>query len=631
MTDWGKGTYSSGTSVIQTEVWRRLFSGLDSSPQAFILLDREQKVLACNLAAVQLAELLKGRPLQTGDLLSVMFPADAWESIEEPLKSAYTGTAGSQSVNLVDRILTLYFSPLLSNNDSAGLVLLNVVITITSLNYGHLRQSTEQPPDQLKDRITTLEQANRQLKGEIERLAEAQLVLQASETFFRQNFQGLPEPTIIWGKDEQGEIRLRFANQAAADLAGSTPGEMNGLLLEDFFAHSLHFVGMVETTFTKGEVHQAENLYISSVKNEPRWVSSDCVRLSEMYVLNTLRDISQQKNRQLLDENDRNQIELLRQAMTAFTSVLNLEQVMRNVLEYLQKLIPYHRVMLFLLDGNETMIEATSGFSPDADPLGKSIPARNPQFEAINRNRLPLFLPNALEYRPFEGLGELNCGASWLGVPLMGHGQILGYISLYHNLPAVYNAGHARLAEIFANEASIAIENARLFEQVQLLAVTDELTGFYNRRYFYELVEIELARSRRYHHPTSLIMIDLDHFKQVNDRFGHTTGDQVLQEICATIRKAVRESDVLGRHGGEEFVLLLPETPFDRAVDVAERLRLLVESHPIQVENAEITVSISAGVSAFGDACTDADALFRCADIAMYRAKDAGRNQVAAY
>jgi diguanylate cyclase (GGDEF)-like protein len=141
-------------------------------------------------------------------------------------------------------------------------------------------------------------------------------------------------------------------------------------------------------------------------------------------------------------------------------------------------------------------------------------------------------------------------------------------------------------------------------------------------------VEIELARARRYQHPTSLIMIDVDLFKLVNDRFGHTTGDLVLKETCAVIRKAVRESDILGRYGGEEFVLLLPETALERAVEVAERLRLLLQNHSVKVGDQEISISISAGIASLGEACKDADGLFRCADLAMYHAKQAGRNQV---
>jgi diguanylate cyclase (GGDEF)-like protein len=526
---------------------------------------------------------------------------------------------------------SLYFSPLIAPAGQVPSVLLNIV---EAQNSGQteiwLRRQQEQVDEQVMLRTAALEESNRQLRREIEKLLKSDVEANASEPFFWQNFLNLPDPILIWGKDDEGEIRLVFANQAAANLSNSQVDDMTGLLLEDFYVNSMQFTGLVETAFSAGKSRQEEFSFVSHVTQDQKWVTCDCIRLSELFVLNILRDISQQKNRQQMDETARNQIELLRQAMTAFTSVLNMEQVLKNVLEYLQKLIPYDRVILYMLDGSKLHVQAAGGFSPANDPLDLEITARNPQFEAINRNRTPLFLPNALEYRPFESLGPLNCGQSWLGVPLLGHGQVLGYLSIYSDTPALYGSEHTRLAEIFANEASIAIENARLFEQVQLLAVTDELTGFYNRRYFYELVEMELARARRYHHATSLILMDIDYFKAVNDRFGHTTGDLVLKELCGQIRRAVRESDILGRHGGEEFVLLLPETPRDKAIEAAERLRALVESHPIRSGENEINITISLGVATVSEACNTADGLFGCADTAMYQAKQAGRNKVSA-
>jgi len=631
MMDWGKGTPAETANIIQTSVWKHLFSGLDTSAQAFILFDSNQKVLAYNPAAARVAEIIKGKLPRSGDRFSEIFPAALHGLLSDAALAAFSGKPGTKGVNLADHGLSFYFSPFPSTNGSTDFVLLSMVENAPWLGEQQLRQSSDLPADQVKSRAAAMDLANHQLRTKIEDQTVDQLGHQTSQSLFQLIFENMPDPVLIWNKDDLGEVRLSFVNLAAAELAGSTPADLYGLLLDDFFSRSMQFIGLVQTAFASGEIRQTEAEFQSNSQPHPRWVACDCLRISDSYVLNILRDISQLKNRQMLDETNRNQVELLRQAMTAFTSVLNMDQVLHNVLDYLQKLIPYNRVMLFLIDGNDLRIEATSGFSKEADPLGKTIPARNPQYEAINRNRLPLFLPNAREYRPFDVLGELVAGTSWLGVPLIGHGQILGYISMYCDAPAQYNADHIRLAEIFANEASIAIENARLFEQVQLLAVTDELTGFYNRRYFYELVEIELARSRRYHHPTSLILIDVDHFKLVNDRYGHTTGDQVLQEMCAHIRKAVRESDILGRHGGEEFVLLLPETPVERAYEVAERLRQLVAGNPVKIGDIEIGVSVSAGVAALSNTCRDADSLFRCSDVAMYQAKQAGRNQVSVY
>jgi diguanylate cyclase (GGDEF)-like protein len=432
----------------------------------------------------------------------------------------------------------------------------------------------------------------------------------------------------VWGKDPEGEIRLLTANKASAGLNGSRLQDLVGLPLEEYYSNSMSFINLVQDTFTSGDIRKVELLFRSRFTREEKWVLCDFIRVSERNVLNILRDISQEKQRQQVDEDSRRQIELLRQAMTAFTAVLDLDQVNKNILEYLQKLIPHDNALLFLAEGGELHVRATSGFSREEDPLDQVIPTHNPQFEAINRNRMPLFLTDAQAYRPFETLGPLNCGRSWLGIPLVGHAQIMGYLSVYAKQPGMYGSEHTRLAEIFASEASIAIENANLFEQVQQLAVTDELTGFYNRRYFYELVELELARSRRYHHPVSLLMIDIDHFKAVNDQYGHATGDRVLKEICNSMRRMVRESDIPGRHGGEEFVILLPETPRDRAADVAERLRQAVAAEPLTVDEYEISVTLSIGVTEFADSKQDLDTFLRQADQAMYSAKQAGRNRV---
>lgn len=628
MAHWGKNPNPSGLDQIQAEAWKSVFKNLDSNPQAFILFDNELRVIGCNQAASLLAEQLTEKPLVVGSSLADLFGQSA-QGLDKSIQQARQGNDSSLELPLARGLFMLHFSPLVSSDGQVPAVLLNVLDVQSSQQTEiWLRRQQEQVDEQVTLRTAALEESNRQLRREIEQLLNSDINLHANEPFFWQNFLNLSDPILIWGKDNEGEIRLVIANQAAATLSKIELQDMTGLLLDDFYANSLHFTGLVQTAFAEGKSRQEEFSYISTVTQDQKWVTCDCIRLSEQYVLNILRDISPQKTRQQLDENTRNQIELLRQAMTAFTSVLNMEQVLKNVLDYLQKLITYDRVILYMLAGSKLRVQAASGFSSDDDPIDLEISARNPQFEAINRNRTPLFLPNAREYRPFNSLGPLNCGQSWLGVPLLGHGQVLGYLSIYSDTPALYGSEHTRLAEIFANEASIAIENARLFEQVQLLAVTDELTGFYNRRYFYELVEMEMARARRYHHETSLALIDIDYFKAVNDLYGHTTGDLVLKDMCGHIRRAVRESDILGRHGGEEFVLLLPETPLDKALEVAERLRHLVESRLIKAGDIEIKITVSIGVATVTDTCRTSDELFRCADMAMYQAKQAGRNKV---
>ncbi|HEY3312848.1 MAG TPA: diguanylate cyclase [Anaerolineales bacterium] len=169
------------------------------------------------------------------------------------------------------------------------------------------------------------------------------------------------------------------------------------------------------------------------------------------------------------------------------------------------------------------------------------------------------------------------------------------------------------------------------FEQrLNELAVCDPLTGSYNRRYFYEMANAYFNQMLRSTKPLSILMIDLDHFKHINDNFGHTTGDQVLQKVALTCRNQVRTPDIFSRYGGEEFVLALPETSLKDALMVAERLRKAIEALDQEVDGIPITASFGVAVSSLDSGLT-LDALVHRADEAMYKSKHAGRNRVTAW
>jgi diguanylate cyclase (GGDEF)-like protein len=165
--------------------------------------------------------------------------------------------------------------------------------------------------------------------------------------------------------------------------------------------------------------------------------------------------------------------------------------------------------------------------------------------------------------------------------------------------------------------------------QLNYYATIDPLTNTFNRRHFLELSERKIRRSHTSHGHASFLLFDIDHFKKVNDEHGHIIGDQVLQEIAQTCMKNLRPDDVLGRFGGEEFVILLPETKLEDARHIAERLRLLIAETPIETEIGTIKTTISIGV-AIKEKTTSMsiDQLLSRADRAMYRAKQAGRNRV---
>lgn len=165
-------------------------------------------------------------------------------------------------------------------------------------------------------------------------------------------------------------------------------------------------------------------------------------------------------------------------------------------------------------------------------------------------------------------------------------------------------------------------------EELQRQASTDALTGLYNRRYFYDSARREFSRSKRSKLALSVIAIDIDHFKSINDQHGHPIGDAVLCAMAKRCLTVIRESDVLARTGGEEFSLLLPETSLDTALEIAERLRCLLQKHDLQVASVPITITISLGVASYNEGETSFDTLFSRADTALLQAKHLGRNRV---
>jgi diguanylate cyclase (GGDEF)-like protein len=185
------------------------------------------------------------------------------------------------------------------------------------------------------------------------------------------------------------------------------------------------------------------------------------------------------------------------------------------------------------------------------------------------------------------------------------------------------------IMSIFAKQIGISLERARLFQEVQSLALTDPLTGLQNRRSLFELGRIEFSRARRMNRPFCCMMLDLDHFKLINDNYGHPIGDRVLQEFATRCKDSVRAVDLIGRYGGEELIILLPETDSETALLVAERLRSSIEEPPIKVSNGEVHVTVSVGVAAKDEYTTTLETLIARADQAMYIAKHKGRNCVA--
>ncbi|OJX40514.1 MAG: hypothetical protein BGO78_05865 [Chloroflexi bacterium 44-23] len=225
----------------------------------------------------------------------------------------------------------------------------------------------------------------------------------------------------------------------------------------------------------------------------------------------------------------------------------------------------------------------------------------------------------------------LEMGATiFMGVPVMSGLTIMGVLGVFSKEPdRKFSQFDLTMMESIGSQAGIAIQNAYLFAEVNQLAVTDPLTRLYNRRYFFNLARVELERARRYSHQLSIIMMDIDLFKRVNDTYGHLAGDEVLVALTECIRNNLRQVDLAARYGGEEFVILLPETDIVSATTTAERLCLAIHDLNVPYNNALISVTVSVGVSSLQDQqITDISKMLDQADQALYKAKMKGRNQV---
>ena len=190
------------------------------------------------------------------------------------------------------------------------------------------------------------------------------------------------------------------------------------------------------------------------------------------------------------------------------------------------------------------------------------------------------------------------------------------------------------MMRIVAEQTAMGLERHHLYSGVEKIGFTDELTGLSNRRMFNYLIEREITRSRRYRRPLSLVMIDIDHFKKINDTWGHPIGDLVLRDLGALMRANFRRLDVPVRYGGEEFAVILPETSLEEAINFAERFRVKVEQALFSSGRERIPVTISLGVASVGNSPIseemDAEGLLQMADRALYQAKQSGRNRIAA-
>jgi diguanylate cyclase (GGDEF)-like protein len=334
------------------------------------------------------------------------------------------------------------------------------------------------------------------------------------------------------------------------------------------------------------------------------------------------------ENRRLYEEAQRRaeEAETLRHAGAWVAATLDQHEAIDRILAELARVVPYDRASVQLREGNDSVVVGGRGFSRLDAVIGRRFPVATSIVYQQRRALIRTQPPSA--DTPTEGALPEQI-QSWLAVPMIFQDAVIGMITLDSYTPHRFDEQHMRLVGAFADQVTIALENARLFARVQQLATTDSLTGLYNRGHLFELGRYHLLRMQRTPAPLSAILIDIDHFKRINDTYGHLAGDFVLRAAAEQCRSVVRAVDMVARYGGEEFLILLPDADHQQAIEIAARIQSRIAQARIAYSSIEVRLTVSIGVATMpADQITSLDALIDQADQRLYMAKESGRNML---
>jgi diguanylate cyclase (GGDEF)-like protein len=307
------------------------------------------------------------------------------------------------------------------------------------------------------------------------------------------------------------------------------------------------------------------------------------------------------------------------------------EQLLLRLVQDISRSMNIDRMLVLLYNKkrNELRVASHTGFAEDeVEEAGSAV--HNDFYNKVvstGKSKILTDIVQGGQLSPVE-VANKNIN-SLIAVPFLRRGEVLGLICAFKDAPANFKYSDKKLFNNVAEHLAIALENARLFEQTKKMAITDGLTGMYNKRYFIDVFNAEVERAKRCDHQLSIFMMDLDNFKHYNDSHGHPAGDELLMQLSSIIKESIRKTDIACRYGGEEFVVILPETTKEGAMTVAEKLVEAIHSHPFPhaAEQPLGCVSASIGVATFPDNGLDAEHLLEVADSALYVAKTEGRNR----
>jgi diguanylate cyclase (GGDEF)-like protein len=321
--------------------------------------------------------------------------------------------------------------------------------------------------------------------------------------------------------------------------------------------------------------------------------------------------------------------ELLRDSMRTLGQSLEPRGVLRSTLQSAVNALDADAGAILLADGERLEIAAAVGSGVALPPEGYDIARSDqPDIAEALRSRSPLSVGSVLSDRSSPLFNLLGRAGSFVISPLVVREQAIGALVIIARRPGAFGETQTKIIAALAGQGVVAYENAQLFSRVQTLAQRDELSGVANRRHFFDLARRAFAEARQSRTPLSAMMLDIDHFKDVNDRFGHAAGDDVIRAVAQRIAGVIGFGDLLGRYGGEEFALVV-NGGLVGATELAERLRSVISEAPIATAAGPVAVTASVGVAELADRDADLGRLLQRTDSALYEAKRSGRDRVA--
>jgi len=328
-------------------------------------------------------------------------------------------------------------------------------------------------------------------------------------------------------------------------------------------------------------------------------------------------------------EKEKKNLEILLQASQELGNSLKLEDTYEVINRMIKKLVSCQTCIVFLLkdvEGEPQLVaEEVTGPYREYVFTVKTFPISSSETIVgwVASERKPYIIADTeVEKNPPP---MIRYERSEMAVPLISKDECIGVIYVGQQKANAFSHDDLNLLSTLANQTSIAVTNAKLYEKTHNMATTDGLTGLYTHRYFQEKLEEEVQKAQRYQTHMAMLMVDTDHFKQYNDTYGHPDGDMLLKEICKLLKSYVRDTDIVCRYGGDEFTLILVEADKKTAINTAERIRQAIQ---LRLNQRDVKITASIGVASYPEDATNKTDLMAQADASVYKAKHGGRNRV---